>query len=109
MNNYCGCQDNCKLDNDESRNMYAIDYDSLIERLTRNRNEIDEIIRILEHRKAKDSVINDILSQEDEDDSSSLSQEDEEIIKKILNNKTRISNVAPHPYYRTKYIPYLFF
>lgn len=65
MNNYC-CNSN-KCEND-SKAMYSVDYDSLIEDLTHTRDEIDSLIKTLEARKYKDKTINDILSSDYEEE-----------------------------------------
>ena len=102
MNDKC-CGFNC---DDSSRNMYSIDYDSLIERLENTKKEIDDTIRILENKKAKDNIINDILSREDEDDDA----EAEPLHEKChsIKHKTPIRYKVYYPYNRHRY-PFEFY
>lgn len=84
MNNYC-CNSN-KCGND-SKAMYSVDYDSLIEDLTHTRDEIDSLIKTLEARKYKDKTINDILSsdyEEEKQDDIDVKRELEELLKDIM-------------------------
>lgn len=104
MNNYCNCKDNkCDI-GDKSRNMYSVDYDSLIERLEKTKDEIDDTINLLKDKKRKDSVINDILSSEDDECECNDYKELEELIDEIRknNNNYTITNTR-YPY---KYRPY---
>lgn len=64
MSNNC-CGNMCKND---SKAMYSVDYDSLIEKLTHTRDEIDNMINTLESRKNMDKTINDILSSDYDDE-----------------------------------------
>ena len=61
--NYCNDDEE-----DKSRAMYSIDYDSLIERLENTRDEIDATIKLLKDKKNKDDIINSILSEEYEEE-----------------------------------------
>lgn len=105
MNNYC-CSNN-KSGND-SKAMYSVDYDSLIEDLTHTRNEIDILIKTLEARKNKDKVINDILSSdyEEEKEENSNTKELEELLKDIMEKtpseivKKKYPNTTIYPYRR---------
>ena len=94
MNNYCNCRDDrCDI-GDKSRNMYSVDYDSLIERLEKTRDEIDDTINLLKDKKMKDSVINDILSSDDDE---CECQEIEELIDKAKGKNYTITNTR-YPY-----------
>ena len=113
MNNYCNCKDDSCSIGDKSKNMYSIDYDSLIERLERTRDEIDETIRILSNKKMKDSVINDILSSDD--DETITANEVEEMLRELdkKRNNSYTTNVKTPLYYKYrypyKYYPYFWF
>ena len=87
MGNYCSCNNDCT--DDELRSVYAVDYDSLIERLEKTRNEIDDTIKLLKNRKTKDAIIDDILSY-DEDDTS-------QDIEKLLNELKIKDYIATEP------------
>lgn len=85
MNNYCDCNSKTCSSN-TSKTMYSADYDTLIEKLTKTRNEIDDTIKILEDRKEKDTFINNILSSDyDKIEEDSAKEEDEEL-KKLLDD-----------------------
>ena len=113
VNNYCNCKDDSCSIGDKSKNMYSIDYDSLIERLERTRDEIDETIRILSNKKMKDSVINDILSSDD--DEIVTANEVEEMLRELdkKRNNGYTTNVKTPLYYKYrypyKYYPYFWF
>lgn len=87
--------------------MYSTDYDSLIERLTKTRDEIDDTIKILERRKEKDSVINNILSNDYEDEAKEEAEELEKLLKDILKGeaveKIITNNKLPYRYRRYYY------
>ena len=88
---------------DNSRNMYSVDYDSLIEKLVKTRDEIDDTIRLLENKKAKDNVINNILSQEDEEEES-LESKFEDKLKELQERAYRDSSGYTYKvYYPYKY------
>lgn len=85
MNNYCNCNSKT-CSSDTSKAMYSADYDALIEKLTKTRNEIDDTIKILEDRKEKDTFINNVLSSDyDEIEEDSVKEEDVEL-KKLLDD-----------------------
>ena len=96
---YCDCKSRCGVNN--SKAMYAVDYDNLIERLISARDEIDSLINLLEDRKAKDDVINSILSteyeeeiEEKDDDTVILTEEEKELLRKILKGEAAKINTT---------------
>lgn len=99
MHNYCCSSDKCKND---SKAMYSVDYDSLIEDLTHTRNEIDDLIKTLEARKNKDKVINDILSsdyEEKKEVDGELKELLEDIMEKDIDEIVRkYPNTTKYPY-----------
>lgn len=109
MHDYCCSSDKCKND---SKAMYSVDYDSLIEDLTHTRNEIDGLIKTLEARKNKDKAINDILSSdyEEEKEENIDTKELEELLKDIMEKtpseivtkgiKKKYPNTTIYPYRR---------
>lgn len=101
MNNYC-CNSN-KCGND-SKAMYSVDYDSLIEDLTHTRNEIDSLIKTLEARKYKDKTINDILSSDYEEEKQNdihVKEELEELLKDMMKKPIdeTVKKKYPNPTY----------
>ena len=106
MKNKCYCNDNCIKDYDESKAMYSIDYDSLIEQLENTRDEIDSVIKILYNKKEKDSVINQILSYEDDtetsDNEDSKMDDILDTLRQIQKDKQKFPNFYYwwYPYYR---------
>ena len=108
MHNYCCSSDKCKND---SKAMYSVDYDSLIEDLTHTRNEIDGLIKTLEARKNKDKAINDILSSDYEEEKE-VDKELEELLKDIMEKdidelvRKNPNTTMYRPYYWTLTYPY---
>lgn len=96
---YCDCKSRCGVNS--SKAMYTADYDNLIERLISARNEIDDLINLLEDRKAKDDAINSILSteyeeeiEEKDDDTVILTKEEKELLQKILKGEAAKINTT---------------
>lgn len=101
MHNYFCNSDKCKND---SKAMYSVDYDSLIEDLTHTRNEIDDLIKTLEARKNKDKAINDILSSDYEEKKEAADEELKEGLLKDIMEKDIDEIVRKHP--NTTMYPY---
>lgn len=94
VNNCCGNSEKCSND---SKAMYSVDYDSLIEDLTHTRDEIDTLINTLKARKNKDKTINDILSSDYEDDC--LEEDDDKSeLDKLLEDIMKDTPIYPYPY-----------
>ena len=112
MNNYCNCNSKTCSSN-TSKAMYSADYDALIEKLTKTRNEIDDTIKILEDRKEKDTFINNVLSSDydeiEEDnvkEEDSVKEEDAELKKlldDIINGTATTSTTTTIPYRYRRY------
>lgn len=106
MNNYCDCNSKTCSSN-ASKAMYSADYDALIEKLTKTRNEIDDTIKILEDRKEKDTFINNILSSDyDKIEEDNAKEEDEELKKlldDIMNGTATVSTNTTIPYRYRRY------
>lgn len=95
---------------DEQSKINFVDYDSLIEELQETRDKINNLIKILEHKKLKDDAINQILLSNYDDESQQEQQhqkqyqeqqDDEllEILEKIL------EKIGDHKVYDYRY-PY---
>lgn len=95
----------CNIDNDKSNFSCSIDYDSLIERLTATRDEIDNLINVLKNREAKDSVINEILSSEYEETEEKNEESDEykKIIEEVLKKNKQLNTPRNRVYRRYSY------
>ena len=80
MQNECEC--GCCSD------VHLNDYDEIIAQLKETRDNIDKMITSLEHRKVKDSVINQILNSdyEEEDCNVDIIDELESILKEVKTN-----------------------
>lgn len=102
--NYCNDDEE-----DKSRAMYSIDYDSLIERLEKTRNEIDDTIKLLKDKKNKDDIINSILSEEYEEEEREKTPSKPDA-KDLLDELIKIQQKRiPYRYYETTPKDFLFY
>jgi len=98
--NYCNC--NCCDD-------FKDEYDDIIEQLKETRNDIDRIIRTLEHRKIKDNVIDEILNTEYEEEDKDINKDKliEELRRELKKQKYKTNYTIPIGKYKS-YYPYYF-
>lgn len=90
MNNKC-----CNCDYDK-KSFNTTDYATIIERLVCARDEIDDLIQLLQNRQTKDKIINDILSSNYSNDEYNY---DEATLRQILENYKLLSKRKTNVFY----------